>query len=484
MSNTSTTNALTHIKFGTDGWRAVIADQFTFANLERVSQAYAEFILKESAKKPTKVSVGYDNRFLSEQFASRVAQVLLGNGVEVQLFSQAMPTPLLSFAVEREGRSGGILITASHNPPEFNGFKIKADWGGSAFEETTRAIEALVDRHPPKVAPAAPQTDSIDAIWQQYSEHIREQIDIKSIKRAGLTVVVDSMHGTGGTCIEQFIKGGKSQVSTIRAHRDPLFGGVAPEPIDRNLDALKQEVTRLKATVGVVTDGDADRVGAVNEKGQTMTMHEVVPILLKHLINRGAKGKVVATVTQSVLLRRMARAYNLEFVETAVGFKYIAKLMLEGPVVIGAEESGGIGIIGHIPERDGIFNSLLFLEAIAASGKKPTELIDEIHKEFGFFSFGRNDLHVTPQDGQQFLTALQKQVPEAIAGNKVTEVITMDGIKLVLADDSWLMFRQSGTEPVLRTYSEGTSKEKTDQLLSEALLLLKKHQPAGNLSAS
>lgn len=485
MTSEATVRQLDPIKFGTDGWRAVIADQYTFANLERVSQAYASSMLQDFPEaKPVSVSIGYDNRFLSEQFAARVGQVLSANGLHVELFSQAVPTPLLSFAVIHGKKNGGIMITASHNPPEFNGFKIKADWGGSAFEEATRAVEALVDRSPVKMD-VAPASDPPDKVWAPYKKHVRKLIDIEKIKDAGLTVVVDSMHGTGSSHIQEFIEGGKTVVKTVRGNRDVLFGGVAPEPVDRNLGALKEAVIAANATVGIATDGDADRLGAVSDSGQTMTMLEVVPILLVHLLkNRGAKGKVVATVTQSVLLRRMARAYNLEFVETPVGFKYIAREMLDSDVLIGAEESGGIGVQGHIPERDGIFNGLLFLEAIAALGKKPSELMSELHKEFGFFAYGRNDLHVSPSDGKQFLSALKKTPPASICGSAIKDIVTMDGVKFVFADDSWLMFRQSGTEPVLRTYAEATSEEKTAQLLSEALVLLKKHQPSGNLSAS
>lgn len=482
MSTAANKDTQSHIKFGTDGWRAVMADQFTFANLERVSQAYASHILKDGGASHT-VSIGYDNRFLSEDFAARVGQVLLGNDIDVQLFSHAVPTPLLSFAVVNAKHAGGIMITASHNPPQFNGFKIKANWGGSAFEEETRAVESLVPDHSAVKLAGQAEVRPVDSagIWKIYKDHVHRLLDIEAIKNSDLSVIVDSMHGTGSTCIEEFLQGGKAKVKvqTIRAHRDPLFGGVAPEPVDRNLALTKQTVLQQKATVAVVTDGDADRVGAVSEKGETMTMLEVVPILLKHLMKRGGKGKVVATVTQSVLLRRMAAANNLEYIETPVGFKYIAKEILEGGVLIGAEESGGIGVAGHIPERDGIYNSLLFLESLAVSGKKPTELIAEIHKEFGFFAYGRNDLRVTPEAGLSFLAELQRRAPDNIAGNKVVQMITMDGVKFALADDSWLMFRQSGTEPVLRCYAEGTSQEKAQQLLSEALVLLKKFQPAG-----
>jgi phosphomannomutase len=274
------------------------------------------------------------------------------------------------------------------------------------------------------------------------------------------------MHGSAGRWVEGFLDGGALSIETIRDLRDPLFGGVNPEPIDQNLKPLKDRVVQTGAIVGLATDGDADRVGAVDELGQTMTMHDVVPLLLLHLARqRKMSGAVVMTVSQSVLTKRIAAAMGLKVYETAIGFKYIADLMLKEDILIGAEESGGIGVKGHIPERDGILNSLLFLEAIASAGKPPSVMLKELHREFGEFHFGRRDLHMPVSRGQELVSRLAAQPPSQIASNEVVGVQTLDGTKVLFADESWLLFRQSGTEPVLRIYSEATSFEKRDQLL-------------------
>jgi phosphomannomutase len=472
----------TPIRFGTDGWRAVIANEFTFANVERVAQAYALYVLREhEAARATKtrepqdssstgapvIVVGYDRRFMSEKFAARAAEVLNGNGIAVEMFDTDVPTPLVSWAVRDRKAAGGVVITASHNPAEFNGFKIKAAWGGSATPETTRAVETLVDAQTPmrgeRPAPAGARlTPSIES----YREQVASYVDLERLRAASGRVVVDPMHGAGGRWVESFLAGGALDVETIRAERDPMFGGVAPEPIDRNLAPLKSRVKETGALVGLATDGDADRVGAVNELGETMTMHEVVPLILLHLARaRGMTGGVVRTFSQSVLTKRIAAAHGLKVYETPIGFKYVADLMLREDILIGAEESGGIGVKGHLPERDGILNSLLFLEAIIAAGKSPSELVKEMHREFGEFYFGRRDLTMEVSRGLELVEELARSSPQKIAGFDVTSVEKLDGTKLLFADESWLLFRQSGTEPMLRIYSEATSTAKRDALL-------------------
>ena len=282
------------------------------------------------------------------------------------------------------------------------------------------------------------------------------------------------MHGSGGRWVEGFLSGGNLAVETIRDFRDPLFGGVNPEPIDQNLGPLKQRVINAGALVGLATDGDADRVGAVDELGQTMTMHDVVPLMLLHLArNREMKGAVVVTVSQSVLTKRIAAAMGLKLYETAIGFKYIADLMLKEDILIGAEESGGIGVKGHIPERDGILNSLLFLEAIVSAGKPPSQMLADLHREFGEFRFGRRDLHMPVSRGMDLVAKLAEQPPTRIDDSDVVDVNTVDGTKLMFSDESWLLFRQSGTEPVLRIYSEATSFEKRDALLDAGVAFTK-----------
>lgn len=456
------------IKFGTDGWRAIIAREFTFANLERVTQAYADFLLNEAATAAPFVVVGYDRRFLSEHFAARAVEVLAGNGCRVALFSEAMPTPLISWAVRDLQANGGVVITASHNPPDFNGFKIKAPWGGSAAPETTAQVEKLVGANPPKRASISPDSGALNAAIETYKVQIASYFDLDRLRSLDASIIVDPMHGSGGQWVESFLAGGNLKVETIRGNRDPLFGGVNPEPIDSNLGPLKQRVVETKALLGLATDGDADRVGAVNELGETMTMHDVVPLVLLHLArNRRMSGGVVRTFSQSVLLKRIAAAHNLKLYETAIGFKYIAELMLKDDILIGAEESGGIGVKDHIPERDGILNSLLFLEAVATAGKPPSEMLRELHREFGEFYFGRRDLNLAVEAGMQLVARLAAKAPLQIAADDVIQVQTTDGTKLLFKDESWLLFRQSGTEPVLRIYSEATSTAKMNALLAE-----------------
>jgi phosphomannomutase len=461
------------IRFGTDGWRALIAEDFTFANLERVSQAYADYLHQhEHARRNNSqlVVVGYDRRFLSERFAERAAEVLSGNGLRVALFDKAVPTPLVSWAVREERAAGGVVITASHNPPDFNGFKIKASWGGSASPETTLAVEALMDAEPPRrgALNVSETSDTLKRALESYLVQIASYVDLERVRRSTLSVVIDPMHGSGGRWVESFLQGGVLRAETIRAERDALFGGVNPEPIDRNLAPLKKRVRETGASLGLATDGDADRLGAVNELGATMTMHEVVPLILLHLAReRSMTGGVVRTFSQSVLTKRIAAAHNLQLYDTPIGFKYIADLMLREEILIGAEESGGIGVKGHIPERDGILNSLLLLEAVVTSGKPPSEMVREMHREFGEFYFDRRDFHMEVARGQELVARLASTPPLRVNDFEVTGVETLDGTKLLFKDESWLLFRQSGTEPVLRVYAEATSRAKTDLLLNE-----------------
>lgn len=471
-------DAPVQIQFGTDGWRAIIAREFTFANVERVAQAYADFLTRAPAAGTTPfVIIGFDRRFLSEKFAARAAEVMVGNGFRICLFSDAQPTPLISWAVKDLGATGGVMITASHNPPNFNGFKIKAAWGGSAPPETTREVEKLVDATPAKRAIVTDDGQQLlEPSVTRYREQIARYVDLEKLKGARGKVIVDPMHGSAGRWVEGFLSGGTLAVETIRDFRDPLFGGVNPEPIDQNLGPLKERVVETSALVGLATDGDADRVGAVDERGRTMTMHDVVPLLLLHLAReRKMTGAVVVTVSQSVLTKRIANAMGLKIYETPIGFKYIAELMLKEDILLGAEESGGIGVKGHIPERDGVLNSLLFLEAIVTAGKPPSEMLADLHREFGEFHFGRRDLHMPVERGQELVARLSQNQPTNFAGFKVTKVETMDGAKLMFDDESWLLFRQSGTEPVLRIYSEATSVEKMNTLLDAGVAATDEH---------
>lgn len=475
------------IKFGTDGWRAVMKEEFTFSNVEIVAQAYADYVnaiekttpqnaaFDGHSPDPPLIIIGFDKRLQSNEFAERTAEVLLGNNLKPALFAEAVPTPLVSWAVREQKAAGGVVITASHNPPEFNGFKVKAPWGGSASPGCTRSIEFLIRGNPVQRENIASENINPplvkDAI-KSYRAQISSYVDLDRICSTQAKIIIDPMHGAGGCWVESFLKKGVLDCETIRADGDPNFGGVNPEPIDRHLGALKSKVKETKAILGLATDGDADRLGAVNELGETMTMHEVAPLLLLHLArNRNLTGGVVRTFSQSILMKRIAAAHHLPLYETQIGFKYIADLMLQKNILIGAEESGGIGLQGHIPERDGILSSLLLAEAVITAGRAPSEIVRDIQREFGEFFFGRIDVKIAVAKGLGFVEVLGWCPPVAVAGHLISGVETLDGTKLLFEDESWLLFRQSGTEPLLRIYAEATSLNKKDSLLQAGKLM-------------
>ena len=466
------------IKFGTDGWRARIAEDFTFANVEVVTQALADYVKTQNITGKLAMLVGYDRRFASELFAARAAEVLAGNGVEVDLFARDVPTPLVSFEVKRRGLDGGVVITASHNPPEFNGFKFKAPFGGSATPAITNEIEKLLGATAPKrISLDEAKSSGLARVIEpsdDYRRHIENFVAIEELRNADALVIADPMHGTGGRWVESLLGGGRIRVETIRADRDPLFGGVLPEPMPWNLELTSRVIRERGALMALVTDGDADRVGAMDERGQYINTHQILMILLLHLVrNKGMKGSVVRTFSQSVIVRRIAESYGFRLFETPIGFKHIGEIMLDpaNDFLTGGEESGGIGIRGHIPERDGIFNSLVLLEAVLAAGKKPSEIIRDIWKEFGEFHFERRDLHLPIESGLKLVRDLREQTPDHFAGYKVAGIATLDGTKLLFEDESWILFRQSGTEPVLRVYCEASSIEKMAKMMDEGVRL-------------
>ena len=389
------------IKFGTDGWRARIAEDYTFANVEIVSQALADYIKAHNTNGQPAMLVGYDRRFASEHFAQRTAEVFAGNGIAVDVFNEDVPTPLVSFEVKRRGLDGGVVITASHNPPDFNGYKFKAPFGGSAPPAITNEIEKLVGaRAPQRLLFAEAEQQGIArtiSVTNEYRAHLERVIDIEMLKQAAGLVIVDPMHGTGGRWVENLLSGGQLKVETIRADRDPMFGGVLPEPMPQNLELTSRTIKERGALMALVTDGDADRVGAMDEKGDYINTHQILMIMLLHLArHKGKKGSVVRTFSQSVIVRRMAESFGFRLFETPIGFKHIGEIMLDpaNEFLVGGEESGGIGVQGHIPERDGVFNCLFLLEAVLAFGKPPSQIVRDIWREFGEFHFERRDLHV------------------------------------------------------------------------------------------
>ncbi len=469
---------MTTIKFGTDGWRARIAEDFTFAYVEVVTQAVADYIKSKNPSRQWRVLVGYDRRFASEWFAARVAEVMAGNGIIADLFREDAPTPLISFEVKRRSLDGGVIITASHNPPDFNGYKFKAPYGGAATPKITNEIEGFLGATPPvRLHLEEALRQGLANVIEQppdYQRALESFVDLDRLREKDGLVIADPMHGTGGRWIERLLTGGNLKVETIRADRDPLFGGVFPEPMPQHLGPLASAIRERGAFLGLVTDGDADRVGAMDERGEYINTHQILCILLLHLVrNRKQRGSVARTFSQSVIVRRIAESYGFPMFVTPVGFKHIGDLMLDpqNDLLIGGEESGGIGVKGHIPERDGILNSLLLLEAVVQSGKLSSQIVRDIWAEFGEFHFERRDLHVSIDSGKELVSSMGNAPPAKFAGYPVKQVETLDGSKLLFDDESWILFRQSGTEPVLRIYCEATSEEKMKRLIDEGEML-------------
>ena len=472
----------TQIKFGTDGWRGVIADDFTFENVRRVAQATADYWNERNL--PKAGIVGYDNRFLSETYARLVCEVLAANGIKALCPQEAVPTPAVTFAVRDRKLAGAVMITASHNPPQFNGYKLKAEFAGPADPEYCKQVEERVDRSPVRVVrfDDGVGQGSVE-LYDPRPAHVAEVkkfVDLKKIRSAGLRVVADSMHGCGGRLLESVLAGPKCRVQTIRASRDPLFGGINPEPIGKNLGALCGAVKKSRAHIGLATDGDADRLGIVDDKGRYVSIQLVIAMLLLHLIrNHGKKnGLVVKSTNCTVLVDRICRKHGLEFVEVPVGFKHICTEMRRHDVLIGAEESGGVGFQGHIPERDGILANLMLLEMLAVEKKKLSEISTRLQKEFGASAYDRIDMQYPLEKRNKLIEALRTQPPKDLLGSPLARVNDSDGVKYIAKDDSWLMFRTSGTEPIIRIYSEAASASQVRKLLDYGKhLALKIAQP-------
>ncbi|HET9219979.1 MAG TPA: phosphoglucomutase/phosphomannomutase family protein [Terriglobia bacterium] len=466
----------TPIKFGTDGWRAIIADAFTFENVRIAAQATADYMATVKGKQRG-VFIGYDGRFLSNRFAHAAAEVFAGNGFRTLLMDRAYPTPYVSFEVRRRQFAGGIVITASHNPAVFNGFKVKAHFGGSATPEITADIERHLGRSPVQCSSAGIE---VVAPTESYFEHLRSLVDWDRIAKSRLKVVVDSMHGSGAKILETLLRDTSCTVETIRGDLDPLFGGVNPEPMMPQLEPLAARVVETRSDIGLATDGDADRLGVVDENGRFLNTLQVLPLLLLHAYrNRGWRGSVVRTFSQSQIVPRIAQKLGLTCHELPIGFKNIGELMLKEEVLIGGEESGGVGLSRHLPERDGTFVNLLFLDLLAQSGKSCTALVRDMWQEFGEFHFDRRDLHVPIRVGQAVVDSLRTAPPVSFAGRAVDRVETLDGSKVFLVKDSWILFRQSGTEPLLRVYCEAPSTQAVEQILAAGLKLVEQTGCAG-----
>jgi alpha-D-glucose phosphate-specific phosphoglucomutase len=473
------------IHFGTDGWRAVISDSFTFDNLRIVAQAIADAVASEHWDKsgnggpkpdPRKIVIGFDTRFLSDRFAGEVARVLAANGFTVLLAQSDAPTPAISYAVKHHNAIAGVMITASHNAPRYNGVKLKASYGGSALPEQCRRVEVyindneqqargpnLMDYQKARQAHLIQKFNPLPA----YFDHLRTLINTDLIADNPQRFVVDSMYGAGRGVIKAFLQGTGCEVAEIRAEMNPGFGGIHPEPIAKNLGALASAVSSGMGNFGLATDGDADRIGAMDERGTFVDPHKIMALSLKYLVEqRGWSGAVVRTVSTTRMIDRLAGKYGLKLYETPVGFNHIADYMMQEEVLIGGEESGGISFKGHIPEGDGPIMGLLLVEMIAAARKPLTELVANLLEEVGPALYERVDLRLSrPVAKAEMTEYLTQQAPKQIGGQKVNEVGQRDGVKYIMADDSWLLIRPSGTEPVLRVYAEGRTPEMVKALM-------------------
>ncbi|MGH9811676.1 MAG: phosphoglucomutase/phosphomannomutase family protein [Candidatus Acidiferrales bacterium] len=462
------------IHFGTDGWRGVIARDFTRENVELVARALARYLVEfEDIRKG--VFVAYDTRFAADRFARQVAEILTSVGVDVRLASGPTPTPALSYAVRSQNAAAGVMLTASHNSPEWLGIKLKAGYGGSASPRAVQEIERILSQPSllPRVLPQPRRIEVVD-LKPAYLARLAELVDLNRIAEAGLRLAVDPMHGAGSGCLRALLEERGITCLEVRGATDPLFGGTQPEPIEAALSPLRQTVLEGDCDAGLATDGDADRVAALDARGTFVDPHKIFALVFRHLVERkNFRGEVAKTVSVSKMIDRMAERYGVDCHETPIGFKHIAELMLERDLLLGGEESGGIGIRPHLPERDGLLVSLLLAEIIAVEGKPLADCVADLQREFGPLHFRRIDLHLEPAQKQRALARLADDSLRKLAERVVIGRETTDGLKFHLLNAGWVMARASGTEPVLRIYAEAPDPVLLDRIVAavESLIL-------------
>jgi len=471
------TSTYEEIKFGTDGWRGRIAEDFTFDNVRRCAQGFASYLLD---KGPTDggVVVGGDKRFASEHFAAAAAEVLAGNSIPVHFCGGGVPTPVISYSVVARGAIGAVNITASHNPPWDDGFKVRDEHGGAVDPQGLREIEARippieqVKRLPLEEAEARGLLERFDPA-PAYLTQLAQLVDVQPIKDAGFTVLVDAMWGNGAGWFSRILSGGRTKVIEIHAERHPLFPEMArPEPIPPNINVGLQRLKELRADVLLVLDGDADRVGLGDEYGNFINQLQVYALLALYLLEvRGERGPIVKTLSTTSMLEKLGEMYGVPVYQTGVGFKYVAPKMLEVDAMIGGEESGGYAFRGHVPERDGILAGLLLLDFMVQTGKTPSQLIEYLFSKVGPHYYDRVDTRFPDEKRPQAKARLDAAQPARLAGLRVTDIITVDGYKFMLEDGGWLLVRFSGTEPIIRVYCETTDKRRVKPLLEEGLRL-------------
>jgi alpha-D-glucose phosphate-specific phosphoglucomutase len=462
------------IKFGTDGWRAVIAEDFTFDNVRICAQGVADY-LRETGQADRGLVIGYDTRFASEDFAAATAEVAAANGIKVYLSPKAIPTPEVSFGVVSKKAAAAVVITASHNPATYNGFKIKSADGASAPTEMIDAVEKNIQRI--YDAGAAKRMPLAEALKQGlvekidfdplYLERMAKLVDLERIRHSGLKLVIDSMYGAGSGYFKSLLDGSLVKTIEINNERNPAFPGINPEPITVNLKKLSAEVKNFQASVGLATDGDADRIGIIDEKGKFVTQLEVYALLALYLLEvRSQRGVIVKTVTATSMLYRLGELFNVPVIETPVGFKYVAPVMIQKNALIGGEESGGYGFRGHVPERDATLAGLYFLDFMVSTGKSPAQLLEYLFSKVGPHYYNRRDFHFPEEKRQSIINRIKQNKPSTIDGSKVAKFDTDDGFRFTLQDNSWLLVRFSGTEPLIRIYAETNSPERVERILN------------------
>ncbi|MFA5089703.1 MAG: phosphoglucomutase/phosphomannomutase family protein [Candidatus Omnitrophota bacterium] len=451
------------IRFGTDGWRGIISDNLTFKNVRRVAKAIADYYNQRTeGRKPLKLAVGYDTRFLSERYAVIVSEVLIANGIDVVLSDKAIPTPMLSFTVRKRKLTAGIMITASHNPAEYNGIKIKTASGGAAGVEVTKEVERLI-LHPGAIGAMKRQGKITKTdLSREYVSFLRSYIDYKKIKPARFKVLVDTMHGSGNGFIAEVLKGSNIKLEFLRREINPSFEGLRPEPVMENLIATAEKMKKEKFDLCMVLDGDADRIACFAGRGIFIYSQKVLGLLALHLFqDRHMHGGIVKTIVGTNLIDNIARKLKLKLYETPVGFKYISSLMEEKDILVGGEEAGGMGFKGYIPERDGSLAGLLLLEMMVYRRKPMIEILKDMEDEFGRYYYLREDLKIPNLN----INIHKFNKIKSILGKKVIATKDYDGIKLICSDESWLILRGSGTEPIMRIYAESRSLKRTRDIL-------------------
>ncbi len=461
----------TQIHFGTSGWRAVMAEEFTFANVRRAVTGIARYVVSQ---KPSgaRVIVGRDPRFLGETFCAMASEILIAHGITPLMIAEPAPTPAISYAVIQQKADGAINFTASHNPPEYNGIKFSTPDGAPALPEVTKRIEAEIAASDaaserPKPQNKSATTEALEP-RSSYLARLKEIVDFKAIKKANLRVVVDPFWGAARGYSDVLLREAGVDVSTVHDCRDVLFGGHAPEPDDHLLDGCREQMRVTNAHIGIATDGDADRFGIVDADGTFFTPNYIVALLFDYLVeSRGWKNGVAKSVATTNLINAVAKHHGVELHETPVGFKYIGELIKQDKIAIGGEESAGLSIRYHVPEKDGVLAGLLCCEMVAKRGKSLGQQLKELFVEVGSFYSLRENFHLTQEAMEKFTGKLRKE-PSELMGRKVAQVVRTDGLKLLFGDGSWVCYRLSGTEPVVRLYSEAGSKEELAKLSAAA----------------